>query len=306
MRQHYCFLRREMVQIGDDDEVTKYKQRKQELRVDDLKRFGIQTLLIDDYVEIPCILKEIETRFRKKTVFISGSAEEFGNLYRQEGQTFVHTLTAGLVREGFRVVNGFGWGIGSAVINGALEAIYSNPEKLSEDQLVMRPFPQFASSSQDLQQLWEEYRQRMISLAGIAIFVFGNKLVDGEVVEANGVIREFEIAVQKGVVVIPVGATGYASKTIYETVINAPDEHQMGRTSRSRIVEPDSTQRRVSSKTSTAHQEAEQIRRSLDQFHPYIFTFFNKEHTKWLEELFSRFTIHQTTGEFGTYETVEL
>ncbi len=228
MRQHYCFLRREMVQIGDDDEVTKYKQRKQELRVDDLKRFGIQTLLIDDYVEIPCILKEIETRFRKKTVFISGSAEEFGNLSRQEGQTFVHTLTAGLVREGFRVVNGFGWGIGSAVINGALEAIYSNPEKLSEDQLVMRPFPQFASSSQDLQQLWEEYRQRMISLAGIAIFVFGNKLVDGEVVEANGVIREFEIAVQKGVVVIPVGATGYASKTIYETVINAPDEHYKG------------------------------------------------------------------------------
>lgn len=108
MRQHYCFMRREMMQIGDDDEVAKYKQRKQELRVDDLKRFGIQTLLINDYVEIPCILKEIETRFRKKTVFISGSAEEFGNWSRQEGQTFVHTLTAGLVREGFRVVNGFG------------------------------------------------------------------------------------------------------------------------------------------------------------------------------------------------------
>ncbi|TRW95254.1 SIR2 family protein [Candidatus Methylobacter oryzae] len=228
MRQHYCFMRREMMQIGDDDEVAKYKQRKQELRVDDLKRFGIQTLLINDYVEIPCILKEIETRFRKKTVFISGSAEEFGNWSRQEGQTFVHTLTAGLVREGFRVVNGFGWGIGSAVINGALEAIYSNPEKLSEDQLVMRPFPQFASSPQDLQQLWEEYRQRMISLAGIAIFVFGNKLVDGKAVEANGVIREFEIAVQKGVITIPVGATGYAAKTIYETVIGTPEMHYKG------------------------------------------------------------------------------
>ena len=228
MRQHSCFMRREMVQNGDDDEVAKYKQRKQELRVDDLKRFGIQTLLIDDYTEIPRILEDIETRFRKKTVFISGSAEEFGNWSRQEGQAFVHMLAAGLVREGFRVVNGFGWGIGSAVINGALEAIYANPEKLSEDQLVMRPFPQFASSPQDLQQLWEQYRQRMISLAGIAIFVFGNKPSDGTVIEANGVIREFEIAVQKGVVAIPVGATGYASKTIYETVIDIPEEHYKG------------------------------------------------------------------------------
>lgn len=68
----------------------------------------------------------------------------------------------------------------------------------------------------------------MISLAGIAIFVFGNKLVDGKAVEANGVIREFEIAVQKGVITIPVGATGYAAKTIYETVIGTPEMHYKG------------------------------------------------------------------------------
>lgn len=222
MRHHYCFMRREQAVDGDDEEVVKYKLRKQELRVDDLKRFGIQTLLIDDYSDIPLILEAIEVRFRKKTIFISGSAEEFGNWSRQDGQAFVHALAAGLVREGFRVVNGFGWGIGSAVINGALEAIYSSPDKFSEDQLVMRPFPQFASSPQDLQELWEQYRQRMISLAGIAIFVFGNKLRDGAVVEANGVFREFEIAIERGLIAIPVGATGYASKEISESILADP------------------------------------------------------------------------------------
>lgn len=90
----------------------------------------------------------------------------------------------------------------------------------------MRPFPQFASSSQDLQQLWERYRQRMISLAGVAIFVFGNKPdSDGKIIEANGVIRKFEIAVEKGLIPIPVGATGYAALKIWHIVSAKPDQY---------------------------------------------------------------------------------
>lgn len=228
-KNHYCFMRRENVVPDDDEELSKYKRRKQELRVDDLKRFGIQTLLIDSYDEVPKILEAIETRFLKKTVFISGSAEDFGDWDRQDAQRFIHSLSAGLVKQNYRVVNGFGWGIGSAVINGALETIYANPEKYSEDQLVMRPFPQFASSPEDLQMLWEEYRQRMISLAGVTIFVFGNKPAkDGEIVEANGVIREWEITVEKGRVPIPVGVTGWAAQKIWESVSAEPEVYYKG------------------------------------------------------------------------------
>lgn len=228
-RQHYCFMRREVAAVDDDEDIIKYKMRKQELRVDDLKRFGIQTLLIDRYEDIPLILGEVERRFRKKTVFVSGSAEDFGDWARQDAVAFIHSVAARLIAENARVVNGFGWGIGSAVINGALEAIYSNPEKYSEDQLVMRPFPQFASSSQDLPQLWEQYRQRMISLAGVAIFVFGNKLdKDGNIIEANGVIREFEISIEKGLVPIPIGATGFAAQKIWERVSSDPSSYYKG------------------------------------------------------------------------------
>ncbi|WP_279465062.1 hypothetical protein [Aeromonas dhakensis] len=86
-------------------------------------------------------------------------------------------------------------GIGSAVINGALDAIYSKPDKYSEEQLIMRPFPQHPSNGKELAELWNEYRHRMIGLSGIALFLFGNKLnEDSNVINAGGVRKEFEIA----------------------------------------------------------------------------------------------------------------
>ncbi|MBI1890269.1 MAG: SIR2 family protein [Burkholderiales bacterium] len=215
-RTHYCFMKEVQREDGDDDEIFKYKIRKQELRIDDLKRFGIQTLLVEDYADIPKILTEVESRFRKKTIFVSGSAEQYGEWGKNEALNFIHALAAESVKSNLRVVNGFGWGIGSAVINGALEAIYGNPQKYSEDQLIVRPFPQHGDN---LPALWEEYRQRMISLAGIAIFVFGNKTVDEKIVNANGVRREFEIAIQHGLVPIPVGATGCMAHELWNEVL---------------------------------------------------------------------------------------
>lgn len=228
-RNHYCFMKREQINPSEDEELQKYKKRKQELRVDDLKRYGIQTLLVDEYLEIPKILAAIEARFLKKTIFVAGSAETYGTWERQEALNFVHSLAGSLIRSDLRIVNGFGWGIGSAVINGALETIYANPEKYSEEQLVMRPFPQFPTRDQDLASLWEQYRQRMIALSGIAIFIFGNKAAtNGSIVVANGVIREFEIAVSKGCIPVPVGVTGFAAEHIAAQVLGAPDKYYAG------------------------------------------------------------------------------
>jgi hypothetical protein len=222
-------MKAEQIDSAEDEDLQKYKKRKQELRVDDLKRYGIQTLLIDDYAEIPKILEAIERRFLKKTVFIAGSAESYGSWERQEALNFVHGLAAGLIRSDLRIVNGFGWGIGSAVINGALEAIYSSPEKFTEEQLVMRPFPQFPTENQDLPILWEQYRQRMIALSGISIFLFGNKVSpDGNIIDANGMIREFEISVSKGRVPIPVGVTGFAAAQIAAEVQASPHKYYAG------------------------------------------------------------------------------
>ena len=218
VRDHYCFMKKETKRASDDEELFRYRVRKQELKIADLKRYRIQTLEIDDYDAVPQILKEIERRFRKKTVFISGSAEEYGNWSRQDAQIFIHSLSKQIVKSNFRIVNGFGWGVGSAVINGALEAIYENPRKFSEEQLVIKPFPQFETGGKKLPELWEEYRQRMISLAGIAIFLFGNKVENGVIVNAGGVRREFEIAIEHGLIPIPIAATGYVAKQIFDDI----------------------------------------------------------------------------------------
>jgi len=192
-------------------------------------RYKIKTILVEEYSDITEILKEIERRYRKKTVFISGSAEEYGAWNRNEAQSFIHSLSRNIVSSGFRIVNGFGWGVGSAVINGALEAVYERPDRYSEDQLIMRPFPQFETGEKKLPDLWEEYRQRMISLAGIAVFIFGNKNDGkGNIISANGVKREFEIAISQGLIPIPIAATGYITQEICDELLKAPEKFYEG------------------------------------------------------------------------------
>lgn len=227
-RQHYCFIKKQS-KGKDDDEIYKYNLRKQELMINDLMRYKIKAILVDEYSDITEILKEIERRYRKKTVFISGSAEEYGAWNRNEAQSFIHSLSRNIVSAGFRIVNGFGWGVGSAVINGALEAVYERPDRYSEDQLIMRPFPQFETGEKKLPDLWEEYRQRMISLAGIAVFIFGNKNDGkGNIISANGVKREFEIAISQGLIPIPIAATGYITQDIFDEILKAPEKYYDG------------------------------------------------------------------------------
>lgn len=219
-RHHYHFVKR----VSKDDYKGReadyeHDHRKQELFVQDLIRFSLQPVYVDTYEEITEILREIETLFKRKTVFISGSAEEYGPWNSQEGQGFVHKLSAALIGNSLRIVNGFGWGVGSAVINGSLSRIYDDPEKFSKDQLIVKPFPQFATKEISLPEMWEKYRQDLISHSGVAIVVFGNKKDpkdQSKIIDANGVVREVEIAQDKGLFVIPISATGYVAEKIYE------------------------------------------------------------------------------------------
>lgn len=227
-RHHYYFIKK--IQRSDEgiesDADFDYLRRKQELFIQDLQRFQLQPVYIETYPEITSILSEIEFQFKKKTIFISGSAEEYGSKSRDDAQMFVHKLSNSLIKASYRIVNGFGWGVGSAVINGALEAIYERPDKYSEDQLIVKPFPQFETGSKSRKELWEDYRQKMIPLAGIAIFIFGNKKDDdSNIILADGVQREFEIAMQHGLIPIPIGATGYVANQLYTKLIAEEDKY---------------------------------------------------------------------------------
>lgn len=227
-RQHYCFIKKHKLNDSQnpDQATLDYNTRRQSLTINDLKRYGIKSLLIDDFTEITEILKEIENRYKKKTIFISGSAETYQPFEKDEAIGFVHNLAKIAIENDYRIVNGFGWGIGSSIINGALETIYSNPIKYSESQLILKPFPQFGTGEKPLKVLWEDYRQKMISQCGISIFLFGNKKdEENKIIDAGGVIREFEISKQNGNICIPIGITGSATSTIYKTIASEPEKY---------------------------------------------------------------------------------
>ncbi len=224
-RDHYCILKK----INEDDFDNKadyhYANRRQELFVGDLMRNSIKVILIDDYKEITNILKTIEIKLKRKTVFISGSADEYEPFGDKISLKFVKKLSENLIKNNFKIVSGFGLGIGSSVVSGALTEIYMNQKKTDSSQLILRPFP-YNEDGENKEELWHKYREDMIGYSGIAIFVFGNKTDDnGQIIYAEGVKKEFEIAKKQGCFLIPVGATGYMAKKLFEEIENNFDEY---------------------------------------------------------------------------------
>ena len=122
------------------------------------------------------------------------------------------------MNRGYRLVSGFGYGVGSSMIAGALEHIYATKRGKIEDQLILRPLPG-EHSSDPWDTVARRYREDMASYAGAAIFLFGNKLRDGNVVLSDGMLQEFEIAKEKGLALIPVGATGYMAGELWNKVM---------------------------------------------------------------------------------------
>lgn len=220
-RDHYCFFERVKRQDGESEQDFLYNTAKQDLRVKDLLRYGIQAVVLNSYAEITDILKRVEQGYLLKSVFISGAFERLSEPWEKKTvEQFAFGLAKHLVECNYRIVSGFGLGIGSSVINGALSEIMANKYKHIDEHLCLRPFPQNISDEEERRQLYQSYREDMISQAGIAIFLFGNKEVDGNIVVSDGMINEFEIADELGKVIIPVGATGDAAKEIYDRIYN--------------------------------------------------------------------------------------
>lgn len=219
-REHYCVMRRVVKEGGLTDADVEYQQRQLSLRIEDLKNYGIQTLVVDSYSEITDLLVELNRRAVRKNVFVSGSADDFHPLGKDRLEGLARSLGTTVIEQDYNLISGMGLGIGGAVTIGALEALYRSPTSQIEERTVLRPFPQVPPSSGSLGDIWERYRQDMISKAGFAIFLAGNKRDPaGAVVDADGVVREFEIAVEHGVYPIPIGATGHAAKTLSDRVL---------------------------------------------------------------------------------------
>jgi hypothetical protein len=114
----------------------------------------------------------------------------------------------------FRLATGVGAGVGNALLTGAIDETIRSRKVHLEDAIVMRPFPLETEDRLEREALWEAYRRDLIAHAGVAVFLFGNKVENGKLVVSNGMIREYEIAKEMGLQVLAFSETGGAAAEI--------------------------------------------------------------------------------------------
>lgn len=209
---HYCVLRRESRRLREKIAEFRYRKLQQEFFVRDLSRIGIQAILIDEYAELTSILRLVETRYRQRKIFISGSAHEFSPFLADAAAMLIEGISRELIKQSLGVVTGFGLGVGPSVISGALQVLLGNRKRYRETQLEAKPFP----IGEENKAAYRKHREAMIQKCGVAIFLFGNKRdANGKLVPADGVEQEYEIAKSLGVKIIAVGSTGWIAGRIW-------------------------------------------------------------------------------------------
>ena len=130
----------------------------------------------------------MKNRYRRRTVFISGSAADYGPWGQTATENFVAQLSRAIIDKDLRITSGFGLGIGRAVVTGAVQQIYSTRHRSVDEQLVLRPFPIGIKEEAERTRTFTRYREELISQAGIAVFIMGNRTVGGKVVRPTGCV----------------------------------------------------------------------------------------------------------------------
>lgn len=218
MKTHYCIIKNPSKKHGESDGEFEYRKRKEEYFYKNLINYGIEIIRIDNYCEITEILSALNKAYYQKTIYISGAVADYGKWTKEKAESLIFNLGGTLIREGYRIVTGYGLGIGNSIVGGVLNEVYMNKCKQLEDELIARPFPQ---GNADIKAKWPAYRKDMISYTGISLFVFGNKIdrATGRLIPSDGMQQEYEISEKQGNILIPVAATECISRTLWEQLM---------------------------------------------------------------------------------------
>jgi hypothetical protein len=186
----------------------------------------IQGLLVDDYAHYTNVLRRVSYRYKMARAFISGSAADYSPWEESKALQLVQGLSRTLIEAGFGIVSGYGLGIGPYVLNGVFEQLDVEGTRSLDDRIVLRPFPIAIPDPAQRKRRWTAYREDMLTYAGVALFLFGNKRdVSGAVVAADGMEEEFKLAVAKGLFVVPLGCTGSTASVLHQRVLDNFDSY---------------------------------------------------------------------------------
>ena len=220
-REHYTFQKRRIRGDREDEASFRHAQVRQSLMIEDLKRFNIQTVLVDEYEDVTRALRQLEQRYRRRTVFVSSSASTFEPWGEQAVVSFMLEMGKQIGQRDLRLATGMGLGVGNALFTGVLDSVSRKLGATLEEHITIRPFPQHIDDATVRARVWSDYRRDLISRAGIAIFLFGNK--PGEDI-ASGITAEYDIAQELGLICLPLGGTGYAAKSLKERALKDSEQ----------------------------------------------------------------------------------
>lgn len=223
-REHFCLIRVPNQKDFSTIEDFAYAKIRHRHFVADLKRYNVTALEIEEFEQITEVLLAIEKFYRRRLVFVSGSAESFEPWGEASVNSFFRDLGSILIDNQFQIVSGFGLGVGNSLISGAIEKAYANRNTKLDNFLQVRPFPRDISDPSERAAIWDRYRKELLALPGIALFFLGNKKVGGRIVSADGVRREFEIAKAQGAAALPIGATGWVSAELSAEMLTNTDD----------------------------------------------------------------------------------
>lgn len=161
------------------------------------------------------IIDTINMKFRMKQIYISGSYREISKQEEIFSSQLAKYLTANILKQGYRICNGFGHGVGSRIIEFASEWLIDNNQQIDKKLILKsRPF----HTQNTVNDNTKEYRKYIMRDSGIAVFMFGQS--KSNVNGSDGVKQEFIVAKELGMKIIPLGVTGYESLKIWNEIKN--------------------------------------------------------------------------------------
>lgn len=164
------------------------------------KSYHIKTLLVNNYSEIPEIIKQLNRTIVHDQVFISGSYDLIPREKENFADTLSRELTNALIENGYRICTGVGKKLGTLITGYAYRHMFEKNIVDTNKKLIMRPFPFHLNLSPAEKYT---YRENMMKGCGCAIFAFGKSENNPEEL-SHGVFQEFEIAKTNGMIIIPI------------------------------------------------------------------------------------------------------
>lgn len=214
---HYNIAARVQRDSNETVDEFAYRVRKQEHYVADLKSYGIHTVLLDSYDEIPSVLLQIRQRVFAQNVFVSGAY--IAGSDAEDSARFGMELSEWLVAKKFQIYTGYGNQLGSDIIAGAYEACCkSRTARINLGEILhICPFPyRRRMLVREREALYSELRKDMISQTRITVVINGTKKLRRGQINSPGVLEEAEISEKQGNIIIPIAYTGGAAREVWE------------------------------------------------------------------------------------------